>query len=387
MYTARVNPSSFVAPERGRIVQVIGSDGPYDAFVPTPLPRAITLSSGTVLALSRADMALGRLAGAGRLLPNPHLLLTPYVLREAVSSSRIEGTQTSLSEVLTAQAEGDSRSEEVREVQNYIAALELGLELLKTLPISKRLTAEIHERLLVGVRGRQKTPGEFRTIQNFIGSPDDRPQTALFVPPPPGDEMERGLADWERFHHEDVAMPLLVRCALLHYQFETIHPFLDGNGRLGRLLIVFFLNEQKALPSPLLYLSSYFEQHRSQYADLLQATRERGALEDWIRFFLHGVEVQAIDAVERAERLVDLREGYRRDLAGTRSRAGEIVDRLFDNPFVTAPRVSRELNISNQGAQYLLAQLEASSIIHPLKQASGRRRRWVAQTILEAVGD
>jgi len=331
-------------------------------------------------------MALGRLAGAGRLLPNPHLLLTPYILREAVSSSRIEGTRTSLSEVLSAQAEGDVRSEEVREVQNYVGALELGLARLATLPISKRLAAEIHERLLIGVRGREKTPGEFRRIQNFIGSPEDRPQTATFVPPPPGEEMERALADWERFHHEEVAMPLLVRCALLHYQFETIHPFLDGNGRLGRLLIVFFLNEQKALPSPLLYLSSYFEQHRSEYADLLQSTRERGTLEDWIRFFLHGVEVQAIDAVERAERLVDLREGYRRDLAGSRSRAGEVVDRLFDNPFVTAPRVARELGISNQGAQYLLAQLEVARIIRPILATKGRRKRWVAERIFEAVG-
>lgn len=381
-----VDPSLFVAPERGRVVAVVGPDGPYHAFVPTSLPRQLDLSTDTVAALSRADMALGRLAGAGRLLPNPHLLLTPYVLREAVSSSRIEGTQTSLSEVLTAQAEGDARSEDVREVQNYVAALERGLERLTALPISKRLTAEIHARLLEGVRGREKTPGQFRRIQNYIGSPDDRVRSATFVPPPPGEEMEQALADWERFHHEDLQMPLLVRCALLHYQFETIHPFLDGNGRLGRLLIVFFLAEQGALPSPLLYLSSYFEQHRSQYADLLQSTRERGTLQEWVRFFLHGVEVQAIDAVERAERLVDLRERYRQDLAGTRSRASEVVDRIFVNPFVTAPRVAKELAITNQGAQYLLGQLEAAGIIRPVDQPGGRAKRWVAQQVYEAVG-
>jgi Fic family protein len=338
-----------------------------------------------VSALSRADLALGRLAGAGRLLPNPHILVSPYVLREAVSSSAIEGTQASVSDVYEAAAEGDSRGD-VAEVRNYISALNAGLERLPDLPISKRLVADIHGILLSGVRGRERTPGQFRTSQNFIGSPDDRPQTAIFVPPPPGEDMERALADWERFVHDEIEMPLLVRCALLHYAFETIHPFLDGNGRLGRLLIVFFLVEKQALPSPLLYLSAFFEQNRNEYTARLQGIRERGELQEWLRFFMRGVEVQAVDAVERAERLADLRERYRHQLAGVRSRAAEVVDLLFENPIATGPFVSERLGMTWQGAKNLLEQLNAKGIVRQFRAPTGGgRRSWIADEILRAV--
>jgi Fic family protein len=197
--------------------------------------------------------------------------------------------------------------------------------------------------------------------------------------------MEGALADWERFVHDDIDMPLLVRCALLHYAFETIHPFLDGNGRLGRLLIVFFLMEKQALPSPLLYLSAFFEQNRIDYTTRLQAIRERGELQEWFRFFLRGVEVQATDAVDRAERLADLRERYRRQLAGRRSRAAEVVDLLFENPIATGPFVADRLTMSWQGAKNLLEHLESIGILRPHRSPAGGRRSWIADDVLEAV--
>lgn len=379
----------FVAPEWGRAVPVSGPDGAYHAFEPAPIPRALILAPDTVAALSRADMALGRLAGAGRLLLNPHILASPYVVREAVSSSAIEGTQASVSDVYRAQAEGAGESDrgDLLEVRNYIRAMTRGLELLPDLPISKRLVADIHGVLLRGVRGREKTPGEFRTRQNFIGSADDRPQTAIFVPPTAGASMETALHDWETFTHEESDLPVLVRCALLHYQFETIHPFLDGNGRLGRLLIVFFLVEQEVLPQPLLYLSSYFEQRRSDYAERLQAVREKGEVQQWLQFFLRGVQGQATDAVERAERLADLREKYRHSLAGSRSRAPEVVDLLFENPFATGPTVAERLGMTWQGAKNLLSDLENRGILRPYAVKPGGRRSWVADEVLQVVSD
>lgn len=382
-----MDPSRFVAPSIGRVIPVIGTQGNYHAFIPEPITRRMDLSSSTVAVLSRADQALGRLAGAGRHLANPHILVSPYIAREAVSSSRIEGTQASLSDVFDARAEGHPVRGDVLEVQNYIRALEEGLRLLPSLPVSLRLIAQIHGVLMEGLRGTDKTPGEFRRIQSFIGSPDDRPQTATFVPPPPGEHMDRALADWERFAHEDdPEIPLLVRCALLHYQFETIHPFLAGNGRTGRLLIVFFLVERGALPSPLLYLSSYFEDHRRDYIDYLQGVRERGDVEGWISFFLHGVEVQAVDAVNRAERLADLRERYRSRLRGIRSRAGEVVDLLFENPVISAPIVAERLHVTNQGAQHLLRQLQAIDVIRPSTR-TGARRPWIAEEIYRVILD
>ena len=221
------------------------------------MPRNMELSEPTVAVLSEADRALGRLAGAGRLLPNPHLLVNAYVRREAVASSRIEGIQASLSDLFDAEARGDFRDGDIQEVVNYIRAMETGLARLDQLPISRRLLEEIHRVLLSEVRGEAAQPGNVRTSPNWIGSPDNQPATAVFVPPPV-DELAEGLADWERFVHEPLAMPPLIRCALMHYQFETLHPFLDGNGRLGRLLIVFFLVSEDLLPAPLLYLSSYF---------------------------------------------------------------------------------------------------------------------------------
>ena len=377
-----MDPTSFSASTLGTVVKTPGAHG-FHTFVPAALPRRFSLGDQTVLLLSEADRALGRLAGAGRLLPNPHLLVRPYVAREALASSRIEGTQASLSDVFDATALGDETGQ-VREVTNYIRALERGLTELARLPISMRLLCSIHEELLRGVRGQERLPGEVRRSPNWIGSPDNRPETAIFVPPPV-DEMHRALTDWERFIHEDVPIPPLVKCALLHYQFETIHPFLDGNGRLGRLLIVFYMVEQDLLPDPLLYISAYFEAHRSDYYDRLQAVRERGEVEEWTQFFLRAVAVQAGDAIRRAERLADLREQYRQAAARTRSRAGEVVDLVFENPVLTTNFVAHRLDVTPQGALNLIRRLEDGGILTEHERVPGRSMRWVADAVLGAL--
>jgi len=373
----------FTSTRAGTVRRTVGG---YLAFFPAPVPRKLALSARTVLRLSEADAALGRLAGAGRLLPNPSLFINPYVVREAVASSRIEGTQASIGDVFDAEASGELRGD-VQEVLNYIHALERGLELLPGLPLSLRLVRTIHAELMAGVRGGTSTPGELRTTQNWIGSPGDPVDDAVFVPPPP-DEMRSALDDWERFAHETPLLPTLVQCALLHYQFETVHPFLDGNGRLGRLLIVFFLVEQGRLPAPLLYVSSFFERNRAEYYDRLQAVREQGRYQEWVEFFLRGVETQARDSVSRAERLMDLRERYRATLAQrSRSRAVEVVEILFQLPIVTARLVADRLGMSVQGAKNLLGAFEGENVVRSVPAGSFRAKRWVAEEVLGVIAD
>ncbi len=378
-----MNKERFTSTRFGEVVKTPGPHG-FLTFIPAPLPRSLPLPDEVVFRLSEADRALGRLAGAGRLLPNPHLLVNAYVTREAVASSRIEGTQATISDVFEAATEDGQPTSDVREVVNYISAMNVGLERLERLPLSRRLLAEIHGVLLAGVRGGERGPGEVRRSPNWIGSPDNRPETAVFVPPP-AEDMERGLSDWERFAHEDIPMPPLIRCGLLHYQFETLHPFLDGNGRLGRLLIIFFLLSQRHLPSPLLYVSSFFEKHKNQYYDRLQAVRESGDVEGWLRFFLTAIAEQANDAVARAEALTDVREQFRMSLRGSRSRAGEVVDMLLENPYVTTATVSRRLNITYQGSTNLLRQLEGLAILRPARRIAGRSNRWVAHRVLDVL--
>jgi Fic family protein len=362
------------------VVKTPGPHGFY-TFVPEPIPRKVPLGPETVVLLSETDRALGRLAGAGRLLLNPHLLVQPYVVTEALASSRIEGTQASVSDVFDAAARGRAYGD-VLEVTNYIAALSRGLELLPSLPISMRLISEVHRLLLTGVRGEDRQPGETRRSPNWIGGPE--PSAAVFVPPPV-DELGRLLTDWERFVHDRVRLPPLVKCALLHYQFETIHPFLDGNGRLGRLLIVFYLVEQQLLPQPLLYISAYFEARRDEYYDRLQAVRERGELDAWIDFFLEAVRVQATDALSRAEQLTDVRAQLLEQLAGTRSRAREVVDLLFENPIVTASYVSDRLGMTHQGAANLIRQLAEAGIVEEFGRVPGGATTWASRRVLEII--
>lgn len=385
LYLGLVDATIFVAPEWGRVVRTPGRHG-YAAFVPAAMPRDLPLTRASQLALSVADLAVGRLAGAGRLLPNPSILITPFSSREALESSRIEGTQTSLSEVYAAAASETTGSVDVREVRNYLSALGHGLKLLDGgLPLSLRVVRAMHEILLAGVRGEERTPGDFRSSQNWIGPAGATLETAVFVPPPVA-QMHDALRDWERFPHDDVRMPVLVQCALLHYQFETIHPFLDGNGRLGRLFVILFLIERDVMPSPLLYLSAYFERRRQEYYSRLQGVRERGEFDEWLVFFLEGVAEQAADALTRAERLADLRERYRDVLAGqTRSRAHEVVDLLFENPVLTGTSVARRLGVTGQSGINLCRQLERAGLVQELDRVPGRRLRWVAREILDAI--
>jgi Fic family protein len=362
------------------------SPATYVAFIPELLPRELTLDADTVLKLSEADAALGRLAGSGRLLPDPHLLVNAYITREAVSSSRIEGTQASVTEVFDAAVTGEAKRNDIREVVNYVTALEHGARRMQKdgFPLCLRLVREMHKILLTDVRGRDKTPGEFRTDQNWIDSPDNRPATATFVPPPVHD-MWQALDDWEKYlHDQQPRLPLLVRCALLHYQFETIHPFLDGNGRMGRLFIVLYLMDLGRLPAPLLYLSAYFDRRKGDYYDRLQFLRERGEITQWLQFFLDGIAVQAADAVERAEQLSDLREDFRSRLQSA-GKAHRAVDLLFANPILTVRYVQERLELSQPGASNILRKLAAVGIVQKLGSGPGVRHRFVANKVLDVL--
>lgn len=380
-----MDPSRFVAPDWGRAVSTGGSAA-YYAFVPSPVPRQHLLTADTIMLLSEADASLGRLAGAGRLLPDPHLLVNAYITREAVASSRIEGTQASVTEVFDAAVTGTAARADIQEVRNYILALQHGLNRLKEgFPISLRLIREMHEILLTQVRGQERTPGHFRQTQNWISSPDNQPKTARFVPPTV-EHMWSALDDWEKYlHDEGPKLPLLVRCALLHYQFETIHPFLDGNGRIGRLFIILYLLDRGRLPTPLLYISSYFDQRKEEYYDRLQFVRERGEIEEWLNFFLTGIAGQATDAVSRAEELADLRESYRLKLQGTRSRAIEVADLLFANPIMTVRAVQNRLKVSQPGATNLLRTLTTEGIVREVGEGPGTRHRWFADDVLRVL--
>lgn len=375
-----MDPIRFVSTAHGTVVKTPGRYG-YFAFRPAPIPRQLELNDRTILLLSEADRALGRLAGAGRILPNPHLLVRPYLVREALASNRIEGTQASLSDVFDVEADARDDDDQLTEVTNYIEAFELGHQLLDELPISTRFLCRVHEALLTGVRGQERDPGQLRRSQNWIGSADNTPDTAVFVPPTV-DDLGPALTDFERFVHDDHHLPPLIATALAHYQFETIHPFLDGNGRLGRLLIVFLLMERELLPSPLLYLSGFFESHRSDYYDRLQAVRERGEMQEWLQFFLTAVNTQATDAVDRAEQLVDLREEYRQRLAGRRARLAEVVDLVFENPIITSQRVASALNITDAGAKNLIRGLEEVDILVEGAPTRRRKKRWIGTDVL-----
>ena len=378
--------AQFMAPAWGRAVSTGGPYG-YVAFRPQPLPFELALTGPTVLALSDADAALGRLAGAGRLLPAPHLLVTPYLAREAVASSRIEGTQASLTDVFEADATDAALSVDLQEVRNYIAAVEHGIARLPDLPLSTRLLRECHGVLMAGVRGAEKTPGELRQSQNWIGSAGATVSDAAFVPPPPED-LGPALQAWETYIHDpDPRLPLLVRSALLHYQFETIHPFLDGNGRLGRVFVVLHLLQEQRITAPLLYLSAHLEQHRTTYYERLQAVRQRGQVQEWLQFFLRAISSQAADAVARAEELLDLREAYRSRLRGKRSRATEVVDLLFANPVMTVRIVVNRLGVTPQGAALLLRQLVEAQILDAPDTGPGRRARFPCQPLMRVLTD
>ena len=350
--------------ERGPHGRWVRAPGGYRAYVPAPLPPPIAWDEALASALSSADRAIGRLAGEGRRLPNPHLLIRPFVRREAVLSSRIEGTQATLGELLAAEAGAavDRSQADLREVANYVVALEFGVERLHTLPLSLRLLRELHERLMRGVRGDMATPGEFRRSQNWIGPAGCTLDTATYVPPPP-DELMDCLGAWERFLHDE-ALPPLVHAALAHSQFEAIHPFLDGNGRVGRLLITLLLIERDVLPAPLLYLSAYFEATREEYYARLLAVTERGEWEAWLNYFLAGVAHHAEDALGRIRRIDALLEAWRERVAKTPSKLPEkAIVRFAENPFWTVAGLAERLGVAYTTAQRAIDRLESAGIV------------------------
>jgi Fic family protein len=379
-----VEHSDYASTPFGEPRRTVGRHG-YVAYFPAPIPRTIELPASTIRLLADAEASLGRLAGVGQLVPNPHLLIRPYLLREALASTRIEGTQASLADVFEAEASDEPPSADVEEVVNYIEALEWGLGQMEKLPLGVRLIREMHRRLLAGVRGRERMPGEFRTTQNWVGVAGSTIETARFVPPPP-EELPSLLADWERYAHAELDVPLLLQNALLHYQFETLHPFLDGNGRIGRLLSVFLLVDRGRLPAPLLYLSTYLERDRERYYEALQAIRERGEALPWIELFLIAVRTQAADAVVRAQRIVELRERYRVAAAAiASSSAMALVDLVCETPIVSSRVVEAGLGVSRPTALRLLRQLEAVGVLEEGKAGPRGQRRYLARELMAAV--
>ena len=318
-------------------------------------------------------------------MPNPHILMRPFVRKEAVLSSRIEGTQATLGELLAAEAGAvvERSPSDLREVGNYVSALEYGVERLNTLPLSLRLVRELHEQLMRGVRGDVATPGEFRRSQNWIGPPGCTLNEATYVPAPPGELMEC-LGSWEGFLY-DHTLPPLIHAALAHSQFEAIHPFLDGNGRVGRLLITLLLVERGVMPSPLLYLSAYFEATREEYYARLLGVTQNGEWEEWLLYFLRGVVVQTEDAVDRIQRIDGLLSDWRQRLANVQSRLPErALDLFAENPFWTVTGLATRLEIAFTTAQRAIDRLEAVGVVAQVGDAK-RNRVYCAGSTLEVL--
>jgi len=391
-----MNPELFKKSPSGRLLKVGQGEAAYWAFVPHPLPPALPAEKEIFRILSGADRALGELAGLGRAMPNPHLLIGPFMRREAVLSSRIEGTQADVTDLYAYEAKQLSLTglkasppeSDVREVLNYVRAMEYGLKRLDTLPVSLRLIRELHEHLMEGARGERATPGEFRRSQNWIGRPGCTLNDADFVPPPVN-EMLESLDSLEKYLHSKNDDPPLVRLAFIHYQFEAIHPFLDGNGRIGRLLVSLLLVNWNLLPLPLLYLSAFFEKYRSQYYELLMQVSENGAWHEWVIFFLRGVEEQARDAIVRAKRLQDLQIEWKERLSQARASALvlRLADSLFVSPLITIPEAQRILGVK----QYHTARKSIEKLVSVgiLKQVgeSSYGKTFMAEEILHTIGE
>ena len=351
----------------------------YKSFIPAPLPPdpPLNLSAPLIRLLSRADQAVGRLDGVAQTLPNPDLFVAMYVRREAVDSSQIEGTQSTLQDVLVFELDPASIDlpDDVGEVVNYVKAMNYGLSRLAELPLSLRLIREIHSQLLSNVRGSDKAPGEFRTTQNWIGSTNATITGATFVPPPPR-EMTKALSDFEGFLYQANTLPELIHCGLCHVQFETIHPFLDGNGRVGRLLISFLLVHRSILHRPLLYLSSYLKHRRAEYYDRLMAVRTDGNWEAWLEFFLRGVAETAEEAAQTAAAIIHLKEAHRQLLHESRLGPNHqrLLDLLFLRPLVNVSLVEEKLGVTDVTANRAISALVNVGI---LEEITGRPRNRV----------
>ncbi len=361
----------------------------YDAFIPDPLPPDTEWSNKLLTALSQADRSLARLAEAGKSFPVPHGVVRPFIRKEAVLSSQIEGTRTTFPELLSFEAGQLSMfrdTDDAREVHNYVKAIDYGLERLESFPLSVRLIREIHEILMQGVRGERMTPGEVRRTQNWIGRPGATLEKARYVPPPPK-EMHECLSDLEKFIHSDSDLPPLLRIGMIHYQFEAIHPFLDSNGRVGRLLVTFLLVAWGLLSQPLLYLSNFIDINRQEYYDRLLAVSQKGEWEAWLLFFLEGVHSQAEDASHRISRLENLRSSYSEMFAKDRSRKTleTLVDYLIGSPITSITQAQESLKIGSFNMiQRNIEKLEALGIVREVT-GNKRNRIYHAEEILKVL--
>lgn len=366
---ARVDPAKFSDQAPGEFVRTSGG---FYAFVPEPAPRILNLSPSAIVHLNRAAHALGILDGVARRLPDARLLIAPYIRREAVLSSRIEGTQASMADIYADEADQPEfiHASDVAEIRNYIRAYEDGLAALDRIPLSLRLIRDAHKHLMKGVRGNNRHPGAFRTYQNWIGGPTG--DEAVYVPPPVP-QMKTLLDDFEHYLHDE-SLPTLVHVAVIHHQFESIHPFGDGNGRVGRLLISLYLHARELLTQPLLFLSGYFEETRAQYYDSLHRVHTHGDWDGWISYFLFGIAEQSKKAAELADRIFDLRSDYRSRMQRARvsSSTLTVVNDLFVNPLVTVRHIQNLTGVSQPTAQKIIRDLESQDIINEISGRSWR---------------
>jgi len=376
-----------------RAGRYVSQSGGYRAFIPASLPPQLSMKMGDRLQvlLSQADRALGRLDGSIQTLPNPDLFVLMYVRKEAVLSSQIEGTQSSLQDVLEAESQilRAKQPADVKEVINHVGATNYGIERLSSLPVSVRFIRELHSELMRGARGSHLTPGELRTSQNWIGPAGCTLSDATFIPPPPH-ELGKHLADWEQFIHADTDLPLLIKVGLAHAQFETIHPFLDGNGRIGRLLITLLLCERQVLCKPVLYLSHYFKRYRQEYYDRLQAIRDHGSWEDWLEFFLTGTIEVSNQAVDSTRSILDLREQHRAAIMGKLGRASgnghRLLEYLFDHPIVSVIEVSSFTGTTYAAANALVKKLCELEILSEIT-GQARNRQFQYQDYIRIFSD
>ena len=382
--------TDFTDQKHGKIIFTLQG---YNAYVPDKLPPNIEASWELSQKISIADRALSELAGATRTLPNPHLFINSFLRREAVLSSRIEGTQASLSDLFFFEAAGEQQKQsDVQEVSNYVKALNYGIERLNEFPLSIRLLCEIHEILMTDVRGNESrlTPGEIRRSQNWIGKPGSSLMDATYVPPPV-EEMKNCLGELEKYFHADSHLPPLVRLALIHYQFEAIHPFLDGNGRIGRLLITLLLIKEQLLTQPILYLSAFFERNREKYYELLLSVSQKGTWQEWIEYFLQGVAEESRDAVVRANSVIDLWTNYRQKIQNERHSVSTLtlLDEIIKTPVMTYTKAQKILGVTNRAARQNVDKLVELGLLREITERE-RYKIFVASEIiliLERVDD
>ncbi len=380
-----MKPQDFRNPKSGKAIRTLSG---YWAFIPAKLPPQLSWEPSLIAALADAERGLSKLATLAGGFPFPRLLIQPFMRQEAVLSSRIEGTRASLTDLYnfeSAQLALLEPGDDVREVHNYVVALDYGLERLETLPVSLRLIREIHGKLLAGVRGGNLTPGQFRRSQNWIGAAGSTIETATYVPPPV-DEMKEALGELEKYVHAHSDLPALIRAGLVHYQFEAIHPFLDGNGRVGRLLLVLMLREWGILPQPLLNLSAYFERYRQEYYDRLLAVSQKAQWEAWLHFFLRGVNEQAQDSVFRMTRLEGLRRRYQERLETGRNaaRMAAVIDFVFSRPILTMRQMEVALDMPYMAAKRYVERLVTAEV---LRETTGyaRNRIFLAHEVFRAL--